>query len=119
MATVYMAYDRKHHREVALKVLRPEISMTIGGGRFLSEIQIVARMVHPHILPLHDSGESDGFVYYVMPFISGGSLRDLLLREKRFAPERAVALASPIADALTYAHGLGVLHRDIKPENVL
>jgi serine/threonine protein kinase len=119
MATVYVAYDRKHQREVAIKVLRPEISMTIGADRFLSEIQIVARMVHPHILPLHDSGEAAGFVYYVMPFINGGSLRDMLLNEKRMSPERAIALAAPIADALTYAHQLGVLHRDIKPENVL
>src|SRR6185436_3353208 len=105
--------------EVALKVLRPEISMTIGAGRFLSEIQIVARMVHPHILPLHDSGEADGYVYYVMPFIDGGSLRDMLMREKRLGAQRAIELADPIADALSYAHHLGVLHRDIKPENVL
>jgi serine/threonine protein kinase len=119
MATVYIAYDRKHQREVALKVLRPEISMTIGASRFLSEIQIVARMVHPHILPLHDSGEAEGFVYYVMPFINGGSLRDTLMREKRMSAERAIELAAPIADALTYAHSMGVLHRDIKPENVL
>jgi predicted Ser/Thr protein kinase len=119
MATVYIAYDRRHQREVALKVLRPEISMTIGADRFLSEIQIVARMVHPHILPLHDSGEAEGFVYYVMPFITGGSLRDTLLREKRMTVERAIELAAPIADALGYAHQLGVLHRDIKPENVL
>jgi serine/threonine protein kinase len=119
MATVYIAYDRKHQREVALKVLRPEISMTIGADRFLSEIQIVARMVHPHILPLHDSGEAAGFVYYVMPFINGGSLRDMLMKEKRMSADRAIALAAPIADALTYAHQLGVLHRDIKPENVL
>jgi len=119
MATVYMAYDRRHQRDVAIKVLRPEISMTIGASRFLSEIQIVARMVHPHILPLHDSGEADGFVYYVMPFIDGGSLRDTLMREKRMSAARAIELAVPIADALTYAHHLGVLHRDIKPENVL
>jgi serine/threonine protein kinase len=119
MATVYIAYDRKHQREVAVKVLKPEISMTIGGSRFLSEIQIVARMVHPHILPLHDSGEAEGFIYYVMPFINGGSLRDTLMREKRMSADRAIALAAPIADALTYAHQLGVLHRDIKPENVL
>jgi hypothetical protein len=119
MATVYMAYDRKHQRDVALKVLRPEIAMTIGGDRFLKEIQIVARMVHPHILSLHDSGESAGFVYYVMPFITGGSLRDVMMREKRMPANRAIEIAAPIADALTYAHQLGVLHRDIKPENVL
>jgi hypothetical protein len=119
MATVYMAYDRKHQRDVALKVLRPEIAMTIGGDRFLKEIQIVARMVHPHILSLHDSGEAGGFVYYVMPYIAGGSLRDVMLREKHMSAARAVEIAAPIADALTYAHQLGVLHRDIKPENVL
>ena len=119
MATVYMGHDRKHHREVALKVLRPEIAATIGAERFLNEIQIVARMVHPHILPLHDSGEAEGFVFYVTPFIDGGSLRTCIEREGRMTPERAIAIAAPIADALSYAHQLGVLHRDIKPENVL
>ena len=119
MATVYIADDRKHHREVALKVLRPDIASTIGADRFLKEIQIVARMVHPHILSLHDSGESQGFVYYVMPFIDGGSLRDRMQREGRMSAERAIEIATPIADALSYAHHLGVLHRDIKPENVL
>ena len=119
MATVYMAYDRKHQREVALKVLRPEIATTIGADRFLKEIQIVARMVHPHILPLHDSGEAEGFVYYVTPYIDGGSLRTCMEREGRMPAQRAIAIAEPIADALAYAHQLGVLHRDIKPENVL
>jgi serine/threonine protein kinase len=119
MATVYVAYDRKHHREVALKVMRPDISATIGAERFLKEIQIVARMVHPHILSLHDSGEADGFIYYVMPFIDGGSLRDRVGKDKRMAAEQAIAIAAPIADALAYAHQCGVLHRDIKPENVL
>ncbi|HEY8175070.1 MAG TPA: serine/threonine-protein kinase [Gemmatimonadaceae bacterium] len=119
MATVYDAYDRKHQREVALKVLRPDIASTIGADRFLKEIQIVARMVHPHILSLHDSGESEGFVYYVMPFIDGGSLRDRMQQEGRMSAERAIEIAAPIADALSYAHHLGVLHRDIKPENVL
>jgi serine/threonine protein kinase len=119
MATVYVARDRKHHREVAVKVLRPEIAATIGGDRFLKEIEIVARMVHPHILPLHDSGEAEGFVYYVMPYIDGGSLRDVMQREGRMSADRAIAVAAPIADALSYAHQLGILHRDIKPENVL
>jgi serine/threonine protein kinase len=119
MATVYIAYDRKHHRDVAVKVLRPDIAASIGADRFLKEIQIVARMVHPHILSLHDSGESQGFVYYVMPFIDGGSLRQRIERDKRMSIAEAIAIASPIADALSYAHGLGVLHRDIKPENVL
>jgi serine/threonine protein kinase len=133
MASVYLAYDRKHVREVALKVLRPEIGASIGADRFLKEIQIVARLVHPHILALHDSGEADGFIYYVMPYIEGGSLRQLL--EKRrpltsanapvpvdwIAPEakRVLAIAAPVADALSYAHRVGVLHRDIKPENIL
>ena len=119
MATVYMAHDRKHHREVALKVLRPDIAATIGGERFLKEIQIVAGMVHPHILPLHDSGEAEGFVYYVTPYIDGGSLRTCMEREGRMSADRAIAIAAPIADALSYAHQMGVLHRDIKPENVL
>lgn len=119
MAVVYMAYDRKHHREVALKVLRPDIASNIGADRFLAEIQIVARLVHPHILSLHDSGEAEGFVYYVMPYIDGGSLRDRLGTEKRMTAERATSIAEPIADAISYAHQCGVLHRDIKPENVL
>ena len=119
MATVYKAHDRKHHREVAVKVLRPEIAATIGGDRFLKEIQIVAGMVHPHILPLHDSGEAEGFVYYVTPYIDGGSLRTCMEREGRMSADRAIAIAAPIADALSYAHQMGVLHRDIKPENVL
>ena len=119
MATVYVAYDRKHHREVALKVMRPDISATIGADRFLKEIQIVARMVHPHILSLHDSGEAEGFIYYVLPFIDGGSLRDRVGKDRRMDAERAIEIAAPIADALTYAHQCGVLHRDIKPENVL
>ena len=119
MATVYRAHDRKHHREVAVKVMRPEIAASIGVDRFLKEIQIVAQMVHPHILSLHDSGEAEGFVFYVMPFIAGGSLRTRLEREKRMPAEDAIAVAAPIADALMYAHQLGVLHRDIKPENVL
>ena len=119
MATVYMAYDRKHHREVALKVMRQDIAATIGAERFLKEIQIVARMVHPHILSLHDSGESEGFIYYVMPFMDGGSLRDRIGRDRKMPAERAIAIAEPIADALAYAHQCGVLHRDIKPENVL
>ena len=119
MATVYIAYDRKHQRDVALKVMRPDIAATIGADRFLKEIQIVARMVHPHILSLHDSGEAEGFVYYVMPFIDGGSLRDRVGKDKKMPANRAIAIAEPIADALGYAHQCGVLHRDIKPENVL
>jgi tRNA A-37 threonylcarbamoyl transferase component Bud32/uncharacterized membrane protein len=119
MATVYMAYDRKHHRVVALKVLRPELAASIGAERFLKEIQIVAQLTHPHILALHDSGEAGAFLYYVMPHITGGSLRQRLLEQGSMEPAAALAIAEPVADALTYAHGMGVLHRDIKPENIL
>jgi serine/threonine-protein kinase len=119
MATVYLAHDRKHQRVVALKVLRSELSATIGAERFLQEIQIVAQLTHPHILPLHDSGEAGEFLYYVMPYISGGSLRQRLLEQKHLDVPRALAIAGPVADALTYAHGMGILHRDIKPENIL
>jgi serine/threonine protein kinase len=118
MATVYLAQDRKHHREVAIKVLRPEIATSLGSERFLAEIQIVARMVHPHVLAMHESGDADGFVYYVMPYIEGGSLRQRLDAEQLGATG-ALAIAAPVADALGYAHRLGVLHRDIKPENIL
>ena len=119
MATVYLAYDRKHHRIVALKVLRSELAATIGADRFLKEIQIVAQLTHPHILPLHDSGEAGEFLYYVMPHISGGSLRQRLLEHGPMGVPGALAIAGPVADALTYAHGMGILHRDIKPENIL
>ena len=119
MATVYLAHDRKHLRTVALKVLRSELSATIGAERFLKEIQIVAQLTHPHILPLHDSGEAGEFLYYVMPYISGGSLRQQLLERGHLDLPRALAIAGPVADALSYAHGMGILHRDIKPENIL
>jgi serine/threonine protein kinase len=119
MATVYLAHDRKHLRTVALKVLRSELSVTIGAERFLKEIQIVAQLTHPHILPLHDSGEAGEFLYYVMPYISGGSLRQQLLDRGHLDLPRALAIAGPVADALSYAHGMGILHRDIKPENIL
>jgi len=119
MATVYLAFDLKHRREVAVKVLRPEVAASLGAERFLAEIQTVARLTHPHILPLHDSGESEGFVYYVMPFIEGGSLRQQLEQVSRFDVGEAIEVASPVADALTYAHRMGVVHRDIKPENIL
>lgn len=118
MATVYLADDRKHHREVALKVLLPGLAAFLGVERFLKEIQIAARLAHPHILALHDSGEAGGFLYYVMPYIDGGSLRQRCAG-RPLSPDQALAIAAPVADALTYAHRMGVLHRDIKPENIL
>ncbi len=121
MATVYLADDKKHYRAVALKVLLPGLAAFLGVERFLKEIQIAARLQHPHILTLHDSGEAGGFLYYVMPYIDGGSLRQQLEGPPRRAlsQEQALAIAEPVADALSYAHRMGVLHRDIKPENIL
>ena len=119
MATVYLAEDLKHQRKVALKVLRPELAAVIGAERFLSEIRTTANLQHPHILPLHDSGEVDGTVYYVMPFVSGESLRDRLTREKQLPIAEAVRITTETAGALDYAHRHGVIHRDIKPENIL
>ncbi len=119
MATVYHARDRKHQRDVALKVLRPDLAASLGTERFLKEIEIAARLVHPHILALHDSGEAGGFLYYVMPYVEGGSLRQELVRERRLTLPRALAIAASVADALCYAHRMGVVHRDIKPENIL
>ena len=119
MATVCLADDRKHHRQVAIKVLRPDLAASLGAERFLREIEIAARLTHPHILALHDSGEAGGFLYYVMPFIEGPSLRVQLEAVRRFEPAAALAVAEPVADALGYAHRMGVFHRDIKPENIL
>ncbi|MGE3527282.1 MAG: serine/threonine-protein kinase, partial [Gemmatimonadales bacterium] len=119
MATVYLAQDLKHDRLVALKVLRPELAAVIGAERFLTEIKTTANLQHPHILPLFDSGEADGFVFYVMPFIEGESLRDRLSRDKQLPIADAVRIAGEVAGALDYAHRHGVVHRDIKPENVL
>ena len=119
MATVFLARDLKHGREVAVKVLRPELATSIGPDRFLREIQVAARLTHPHILPLHDSGEAEGLLYYVMPYVEGESLRDRLEREHRLPLEHALALGREVADALDYAHQHGVVHRDIKPENIL
>ncbi|HEV8125061.1 MAG TPA: serine/threonine-protein kinase [Gemmatimonadales bacterium] len=119
MATVYLAYDRKHHREVAIKVLLPTLAAFLGAERFLKEIEIAARLTHPHILPLHDSGESAGFLYYVMPFVEGGSLRDRLTAGRRLEVDEILGIMRPVVDALSYAHRMGVLHRDIKPENIL
>ncbi len=119
MATVYLARDLKHDRDVALKVLRPELGQVLGTERFLSEIRITAKLDHPHILTLIDSGESDGFLYYVLPYVRGESLRDLMTRETQLNVEQAVAIARQVASALDFAHRHGVVHRDLKPENIL
>ncbi len=119
MATVYLAEDTKLHRQVALKVLRPELAAALGPERFLREIEIAAKLHHPHILALHDSGEADGFLYYVMPYVEGESLRDRLHREKQLPVEDALQIAREVADALGSAHRHDVIHRDIKPENIL
>ena len=119
MATVYLAHDLRHDRKVALKVLRPELSAILGAERFLAEIKTTANLQHPHILSLFDSGEADGLVFYVMPYVEGESLRDRLTREKQLPVDEAVRIAREVADALDYAHRHGVIHRDIKPENIL
>lgn len=119
MATVYLARDQKHQRDVALKVVHPELAQTIGADRFLREIEIAARLQHPNILPLHDSCQDQECLYYVMPFVDGESLRQRLLRETRLPVDEAARITLEVADALSYAHRHGVLHRDVKPENVL
>ena len=119
MATVYLAEDLKHERKVALKVLKPELAAVVGGERFLAEIKTTAKLQHPHILPLHDSGDADGFVFYVMPFVEGETLRDRIDREKQLGVNDAVVITQKVADALDYAHEHGVVHRDIKPGNIL
>jgi eukaryotic-like serine/threonine-protein kinase len=119
MAIVYLAEDVKHKRKVALKVLKPELAAVLGADRFVQEITTTASLQHPHILPLFDSGTADGFLFYVMPFIEGETLRDKLNRETQLGVDEAVRIAREVADALNYAHGKGVIHRDIKPENIL
>ena len=119
MATVYLAQDLKHDRKVAIKVLRPELAAVIGAERFLTEIKTTANLQHPHILPLHDSGQADSFLFYVMPFVEGESLRDRLTREKQLPIKDAIRIATEVAGALDYAHRHGIIHRDIKPENIL
>ncbi len=119
MGTVYLAHDRKHGRPVAIKVLSTDLARNVGAARFLREIETVARLAHPHILPLHDSGEAAGVLYYVMPYIEGETLRTRLEREGRLPVADAVRIAREIAAALDYAHRQGVVHRDVKPENVL
>ena len=119
MAWVFLAQDLKHRRLVAVKVLRPEIGAVIGAERFLREIEIAAQLNHPHILPLHDSGEVAGLLYYIMPFVEGESLRDRLQREAQLPLDDALKITREVADALAYAHARGVVHRDVKPENIL
>jgi serine/threonine-protein kinase len=119
MATVYLAADLKHKRKVAVKVLRPELAAVLGGDRFVHEIETTAKLQHPHILPLFDSGEADGFLYYVMPYIEGETLRDRLNRETQLSIDTTMAITKAVAGALDYAHARGVIHRDIKPENIL
>ncbi|MFI5310373.1 MAG: protein kinase [Gemmatimonadales bacterium] len=119
MATVFLARDLRHDRNVAIKVLREDLAASVGAERFLAEIRTTARLSHPHILPLHDSGEAGGFLFYVMPLVEGESLRDRLTREKRLPVDEAVRLVREAADALAYAHAHHVIHRDIKPENIL
>jgi serine/threonine-protein kinase len=119
MATVYLAEDLKHHRPVAIKVLRPELAAALGPERFLREIDVTARLNHPHILPLLDSGEAEGLLFYVMPYVEGESLRERLALERQLPLDEALRIASEVADALDFAHQHNVLHRDIKPENIL
>ena len=119
MATVYLAHDLKHDRKVALKILRPELTAAMGTDRFPREIHIIAQLQHPHILPLYDSGEVQGFLYYVMPYVEGESLRAKLARTGPLPINEAVRLLHEITDALAYAHARGIVHRDIKPDNVM
>ncbi|MBA2291753.1 MAG: serine/threonine-protein kinase [Gemmatimonadales bacterium] len=119
MATVYLAHDIRHERDVAIKVLHPDLGAALGGDRFLSEIRTTAKLQHPHILPLLDSGEADGLLYYVMPLVTGETLRARLERERQLPIDDAVRIAREVADALGSAHALGIIHRDIKPENIL
>ena len=119
MATVYLAHDLRHEREVAIKVLHPDLGAALGGERFLSEIKTTARLQHPHILPLLDSGEADGLLYYVMPYVPGETLRTRLERERQLPIDAALRIAREVADALSAAHAIGIIHRDIKPENIL
>jgi serine/threonine-protein kinase len=119
MAIVYLATDLRHQRKVALKVLRPELAATLGTERFLQEVRVTANLQHPHILPLFDSGEADGFLFYVMPYLEGESLRERIARESELPIGQAVTILKEVADALAAAHQMGVVHRDIKPDNVM
>lgn len=119
MATVYLAFDGRHERHVAVKVLRPQLAAALGAERFLREIRIAASLTHPHILPLYDSGEADGLLYFVMPYVAGESLRARLAREKQLPLADALEIAAQVGAALAYAHELGIVHRDVKPDNIL
>jgi len=119
MATVYLARDIKHGRSVAVKVLKPELGAVLGAERFLSEISVTANLQHPNLLPLFDSGEANGLLFYVMPFVRGETLRARIDREKQLPVEEAVRIAVAIASALGYAHEYGIIHRDLKPENMV
>jgi serine/threonine-protein kinase len=119
MALVYLATDLRHQRRVAVKVVRPELSASVGRDRFLREIETAARLQHPHIVPVYDSGETDGVLYYVMPYVEGESLRDRLTRERQLPVEDVVRITREVAEALSFAHANGIVHRDIKPENIL
>jgi serine/threonine-protein kinase len=119
MAVVYLAEDRRHHRQVAIKVLKPVLTASFGPDRFLREIEVTAGLNHPHILPLLDSGDADGLLFYVMPYVARESLRERLVREKQLPLDEALRITAEVADALAFAHAHGVLHRDIKPENIL
>ena len=119
MATVYLARDVKHDRDVAIKVLRDDVAASVGRERFLREIQLAAKLSHPHILPLYDSGDADGALYYVMPNVQGQSLRDRMDAQGQLPMHEAVRIASEVAGALDHAHRLGIIHRDIKPENIM
>src|SRR5687767_5064852 len=119
MATVYLAEDFRHGRQVAVKVLHTELASALGSDRFLREIKLAARLNHPHILPLFDSGEAGGYLFYVMPYIEGESLRDKLNREGQLTLEDALTIGRAVAGALDYAHRRNIVHRDIKPENII
>ncbi len=119
MATVYLAHDERHNRNVALKVLKAELAAVVGAERFLAEIETTAQLTHPHILPLHESGEADGFLFFVTPYIEGDTLRDKIDREKQLSVAEALKITEDVASALDYAHEHGVVHRDIKPGNIL
>jgi len=119
MATVYLARDLKHDRDVAIKVLKPELGAVLGAERFLAEIKVTANLRHPNLLPLFDSGEADGLLYYVMPYIEGQTLRARLNSERQLPLAEVTRLTGLLAGALDYAHAAGVVHRDLKPENVL